>query len=191
MRQRGYSIPELMREFGLPKTTVWSHIHAVAILPEYEALWRSKRGGSQTRKRRALEAAQVHASQLLSGKKRFSASLLAMLYWAEGSKRNLVFTNTDAVMVRMFLAAARKCFGSKASSIDVTVRYFTGMDDVLCRRHWADVVGIPAEDIRMYYNDGGTRGKSAFGICRLTFRKGSSILKTIRALIEQIALEEA
>ena len=38
----------------------------------------------------------------------------------------------------------------------------------------------------MYYNDGGKRGKSPFGICRVTIKKGSFVLKIIYALIERI-----
>jgi len=186
LRRRGYSIPELMMRLHLPKTTIWHHVKSVKIPPKYELVWRSKIGGSKVRKQKALIKAEAEARSLLAGQSRYPASLLAMLYWAEGNKASFTFTNTDAVMIRLFLDIAKKTFSVHETAIGVIVRYFTGMNPDICRAHWSITTGISEKRINMYYNDGGSRGRSPFGICRINIRKGSYTLKVIHAIIRNI-----
>lgn len=186
LRRRGYSIPELMVRLNLPKTTIWHHVRNIVIPPKYELVWRSKIGGSKIRKNKALAKAELEARSILAGPNRYPASLLAMLYWAEGNKANPSFTNTDPLMIAMFLRIAKRTFKISSPSINVIVRYFTGMNPDICRTHWAVATGIPKTNINMYYNDGGARGKSPFGICRINIRKGSYMLKVVQALIRNI-----
>ena len=186
LRNHGYSIHEIMSSLQLSKTTVWHHIKNVKILPRYQQRLRERRGGSKIRKEKDVRAAAQKATELLSGKHQYIISLLAMLYWAEGSKRELVFTNTDPHMIRLFLSVLKTCLRAPHNTTVITIRYFSGMNEEHCRTYWAQAIPFPRRALRMYYNDGGKRGKSPFGICRVTIKKGSFVLKIIYALIERI-----
>ena len=41
----------------------------------------------------------------------------------------------------------------------------------------------------MYYNDGQTRGKSPYGMCRLTVKRGGYILKLLKSMTS-LVIEE-
>ncbi len=99
-RKVGYSINELVREFSIPKTTVWHHIHNVKVLPRYCAILKAKQSGSAKRKQRRLLEAEEEAKKILYGPHRNYAIILAMLHWCEGSKKVCEFINSDSQMVK-------------------------------------------------------------------------------------------
>lgn len=189
LRKRGHSINELVTLFQMSKTTIWYHIRSVKIPPLYQERIRARQGGSKIRKERDLLEAGKQSQFLLQGKDRYASSLLAMIYWAEGNKKSFVFTNTDPDMIKLFLHIIQKTFNISKDRIMITVRYFTGMNRSACLTHWAKATKLPKEVIKMYYNDGGNRGKSPFGICRVTIKKGGFTHKVIWSLIHQIQKE--
>lgn len=187
LRRRGFSLNELVEKTGISQTTVWHHVHNIRILPRYLELWKSKRGGSKKRTERAWERARKDAQFLLRGSHREKAVALAMLYWAEGNKRECEFTNTDGRMIQFFLAHLQEIFGLTIENIRVTARIFSGMEQTECVAYWSSVTGVPKYRIVVYRNDGGSSGRTKYGICRITIRKGSYVLKVIHSLVSQLA----
>lgn len=187
-RENGYSINEIVFALDVPKTTVWHHIRGVKVRKKFLLTLGSKRGGSSKRRLKAIEKSKSEAKEILNNKK-IHASILSMLYWAEGNKESCVFTNTDPQMINTFINTMNECFDVDKDRYFVTVRYFTGMNKNLCLRHWSDQLGISRRYIRMYYNDGQTRGKSPYGICRLTVKRGGYILKLLKSMIFLVAAE--
>ena|SRR3989344_1508366 len=187
-RQRGYSILELMSEFSLPKTTIWHHVHKIKLSPKTILKLRSAGGRtSNARKQRALEKATKEALVIIDSDLRYQVSLLAMLYWAEGdNKNNFSFVNTNADMIKLVIYILGECLGVKKDQLLITVRYFTGMNRSGCLEHWSRITGVPKNKIRMYYNDGGSRGRTEFGMCRIGVKKSSYLFKLIRALINKV-----
>lgn len=187
LRREGYSISELMALFSLPKTTVWHYIQGTKIQRKYIKIWRSKQGGSRIRSEQAWEKAMIEAENILSDSNRsYWGSVLAMLYWAEGNKKEFTFTNTNPEMLNLVIKILSKLFVVQRKDLIVTVRYFTGMDETSCRNHWSTITKCPPEQIRMRFNDGGTTGRSPFGICRLRIRKSGKIFKIIQCLIKKV-----
>lgn len=92
-------------------------------------------------------------------------------------------------MIQFFLAHLRELFGLTGENIRVTARIFSGMKEVECVQYWSKITGVPARRIVVYRNDGGSSGRTHYGICRLTIRKGSYILKIIHSLVNQLAAE--
>lgn len=187
LRRTGHSISELMVLFSLPKTTVWHYIQGIKIQPKYIKKWRSKQGGSRKRSEDAWDKAMTEAESILSDQNRnYWASVLAMLYWAEGNKKEFTFTNTNPKMLDLVIRILSKLFNTRKKDLIVTVRYFTGMDERTCRNHWSNITRCHSDQIRMRLNDGGTVGRSPFGICRLRLRKSGYIFKIIQCLIKKV-----
>ncbi len=187
-RETGYSINEIVATLNVPKSTVWHHIKGVKVREEFLPVLQSKRGGSKNRRIKAIEKSISEAKEIINSKKQY-ASILSMLYWAEGNKENCVFTNTDPRMIKIFVNTMNDCFNISKDRYLVTIRYFTGMSKDLCLKYWSDQLGINTENIRMYYNDGCTRGKSPYGMCRLTIKKGGYILKLLKSMISLVVAE--
>ena len=189
-RKQGNSIHDLMRTFSMPKTSVWHHIKDIDLSSEHIKILRS-RGGmtSTTRRMNQLEKAESEAEELLKKQKKYYYALLAMLHWTEGNKKDLTFTNTNPDMIKVYINLLNKCFGITKDRIHITVRYFTGMSKEECLKHWSKVTGVSKNKISMYYNDGYRRGKSPYGMCRLTIRKSGYLIKVVQALIKTVAAE--
>ena len=190
LRKEGHSIEDLVRTLSMPKTTIWHHIHGIKLRKEHILKLKANQGGSRLRKERDLVTAENEARILLNSEYKYLASLLSMLYWAEGDNKNsLSFVNTNAEMIKMYIGILNKCFHVDRNRLLITVRYFTGMDRTKCLSHWSKVTRVPKKQINMYYNDGGKRGRTEFGMCRIAVRKSGYLFKVIRSLIVTISKE--
>lgn len=189
LRNKGRSIHEIMRELSLPKTTVWHHVQNIKLPTIITSRLRSAGGrSSKLRKEMAIEKAKEESLQYLGGHNKYFVSLIAMLYWAEGDNKNsFSFVNTNANMVKLFIRILEKFFGINNDRLLITVRYFTGMDKNKCVNFWSDVTGVPKKQIRTYYNDGGSRGRTEFGMCRVGVQKSGYLFKLMRSIIENIS----
>src|SRR3989344_297218 len=148
LRREGQSIEDLVKILSIPKTTVWHHIQGIKLRKKYILKLKANQGGSRLKKERDLVKAKAEARVLLEGEHSHLVSLLAMLYWAEGDNKNAFsFTNTNADMIRMFISILKNCFHLSNDRLHITVRYFTGMDQDKCLRHWSQVTQIPKKQI--------------------------------------------
>ncbi len=186
LRKRGYSINELVTKLSIPKTTVWHHIRAVQVLPQYISLLKSKRGGSAKRTQENWKKARARAQGLLQGSRREFLIVLAMLYWREGSKKVCEFINSDGKMIKIYLTILRKILNIPEQDIRATMRISSGMNRAECLNYWSNITQIPKKKFVIRPNDGGIRGKARYGMCRITIKRGGNILKLIHSLKEQI-----
>ena len=190
LRKQGHSIETLMRELSLPKSTVWHHIHKIRLSEVYIRRLRSNQGGSRKRKELSWQRAKEESRTIITGNHRYLISLFAMLYWSEGNNKNAFsFVNTNAEMIKIFIHILEKCFGVKKDQLLITIRYFTGMNRDKCLAHWSRVTEIPKKQIKMYYNDGGSRGRTEFGMCRVSVRKSGYLFKVVKSVIKNITDE--
>ena len=185
LRSTGHSIQEIVEKLDMPKTTVWHYIQNVKVLPQYQPSLKSKRGGSSKRKARNERIAEEKSAELLEGPDREILTALAMLYWAEGSKGSPEFINSDGRMISLYLHILRDVLEISNDSLNITIRIFTGMNKKECVQYWARVTSISPDRFTIRVNDGGTRGRTRYGMCRVGVRKGGHFLKMMHALIDQ------
>lgn len=192
LRRKGYSINELVKQFSIPKTTVWHHVHKIKVSPKYFSRWRAKYGGSAVRAQKNWEKSRAEAKKLLQSKNKDLAIALAMLYWGEGSKKVCEFINSDGKMIQIYLKIIRNVFSVPNKMIKPTMRIFSGMNKNECLQYWSQITKIPKNRFIVRINDGSTkRGKTLYGMCRITIRKGHFTLKIIHSLVDQIYKEIA
>lgn len=190
LRYQGYSINELVAKLDIPKTTVWYHIQGIELLPEHIArLHANQRDNSRNRKEVNIRIAHEKARHLLSGRHRDFAIALAMLYWGDGHKERCDFINTDGAMVKVYLWIMRNVFNVSNDNLMPTLRIFSGMDEKECLNYWSKITQLPKKRFRVRFNDGMTRGRSKYGLCRIVVREGGNILKLLHALIDQFIQE--
>jgi hypothetical protein len=188
LRGQGFSIQQIMFLMSLPKTTVWNYIQDVPLNKEQKAILRTNQGGSTKRRENAIEEAENLASELLKSKDRENIIIISMLYWAEGHKKNTCgFTNTDKLMISVYLKILRDSLKIPNDRIEITIRIFTGMSRSNCLSYWSSITGVSKKNIRVRFNDGGSSGKTSYGICRVTIMKGHMILKLMHALVGKIS----
>jgi len=186
LRRKGFSINELVTKMSIPKTTVWHHVHNIKVSPKYILTLKGKRGGSAKRKQRNLEEARRYAQKLLQSSTRELSIIVAMLYWGEGSKKRCEFINSDGKIIETYLIVLRNVFNLQEEFIKPTIRIYSGMSRKQCLNYWSRITKIPEHKFIIRFNDGGTKGRTKYGMCRITVKKGGNILKLIQSLIDQV-----
>lgn len=186
LRKKGKSIPEIMDILSLAKTTVWYHVSDIRLNEYQVGLIRSKNHSSRVRKEKLIAQADSEAKMHLNSKIREEVLILAMLYWAEGSKGSCVFTNSDPRMMVLFKDLIVKVFKISEDRLDFSIRTHSSMDARISMEFWSKALNIQKNSLRLYHGDLKRRGKSEYGLCRLTVRKGAYILKVLTKIIDQI-----
>ena len=110
---------------------------------------------------------------------------MAALYWGEGSKKRCELINSDGKIIQLYLLALREVLNISDNDINPTLRIFSGMSRSACIRYWSKITKILSYRFAIRFNDGGTRGRTQYGMCRIGVKKGGNALKIIQSLIYQ------
>lgn len=108
------------------------------------------------------------------------------MYWAEGSKRELVFTNTDKDMLRLYIYFLEKVFALKKVDIFVLIRISDPIKPSEAIEFWRSNLHIGVDNIKIDHNNLQNKTKKQYGICRITIKKGGYKLKVIKCMIERL-----
>ncbi len=182
LRRKGHSIEQLVRELSMPKTTVWHHIHNIKLPKKYILQLKANQGGSRLRKERDIIRAENEAKLLLRGKAHMAYAVISTLYWAEGSKKRCEFVNTDGEMIKLYLKIVRKYLRIPGTRIQPVLRIFSNHNADKSLRFWSQTTKIPKDRFKILLNDGGTSGRTPYGMCRIIILRGGYLLKLFKAL---------
>lgn len=188
LRKKGKSVPEISRECGLPKSTVSRHIKGTKILPEYHARWLERRNASKIVSERNWQIASKKAEEIFySLSERDKILIAAGLYWAEGTKREFNFINTDPEMIKFFVHVLRSVFHVRNEDFKVTLRIYEDLDKQSCLQYWSEVIGIKlGNDTAVNVLSGFKKGKLKYGMCRVRIKKGGLLHKEFFSIIKRI-----
>jgi transposase-like protein len=160
-RERGMSVKDIAHAVGVSPSTVSRWVAGIDLTPEQlDALAASNpalngqlTGARENSRRRRAERARAQAEgrdMARRGGPLFHAG--CMLYWAEGSKSRcqVVFSNSDAEMMALFVRFLRECFGVTDERIAFGCNCHLGnglaVDEI--ERWWLTRLGLPAEALR-------------------------------------------
>lgn len=151
-------------------------------------MWKSKRGGSLRKKILAEQSAAKKAKEFIKAvSKENKLYILAALYWAEGSKSDLSFTNSDPQMIKIFIDGLEEVFEISKLKMKVSIRIYEDLDREKCLNYWSVITGIPKEKfISVNILKGKKVGKLQYGMCRVRVEKGGDLLKYFRAIKNEI-----
>jgi hypothetical protein len=121
LRNKGYSLKELSKRFGVAKSTValWTKDVVMDKNAEQRLLTVIKRGQfiSARNKRAKTKATEDRyfneAREEIQLRPNYNKIICAMIYWCEGAKSakgGVAFTNSDPNLIRTFLKLLRECF---------------------------------------------------------------------------------
>lgn len=190
LRERGHSLPEIIRITKRGSSTVFKYIKDVKILPQYHKIWREKQGGSKRRMLQEWNKAKTKAQNIIpSLNKKERIIVASCLYWGEGTKSDFSLSNTDAGLIKTFVRCL-KVFGINKKDLRVTVRIYSDLNRNKAKKYWAKIIGIPRKQIlNVNVLQGKKSGKLKYGMCRIRITKGGPYLKLIKSIIELIKLK--
>ena len=160
-RVQGLSVKAIAAALDISSSTASRWLRGIPLTPEQEAALAAKdpvRNGQCLGARRLAERARAARREAQAHGRRLAASgdplhrAGCMLYWAEGSKdRNkVVFTNSDAAMVAMFLRFLRESLAVPDSrmTLSVNVHLGNGLSLLDVEAWWLDQLQLPAACLR-------------------------------------------
>jgi hypothetical protein len=158
LRSQGRSIKAIARELRVAQSTASGWVRDVPLTPEQrERLARltdRQLAGLRTHVRRRREE-RLDAQERGRMVARIEEPLHVagcMLFWAEGSKsRNaVIFTNSDAGMMRFFLRFLRECYGVRDENVRLSVNCFLGNGKTLeeIEAWWLEQLELPQSCLR-------------------------------------------
>ena len=185
LRTQGFSIPEISHELDQSKSTVFRYIQGVEIAPIYRKRWLDRRNASKIISTRNWIAARIKAERAVSELSDKELTLIGVsLYWAEGAKKDFMFSNTDPEMIRVFLAILRKIFRVKDDDIKISLRIYEDLDRNACLKYWSMITGAELDqDTSIDILRGSKNGKLKYGMCRVRVKKGGLLLKEFSAIM--------
>jgi hypothetical protein len=192
LRRVGLSILEISRKTGRGKATISRYIQGVQVSTEYVHVLREKQGGSRTRALNAWSVAQLKAKDLLSPpfSKRERLIALASLYWAEGTKRELGFINSDGMMIKMFIKYLAD-LGVQKEDLQISLRLFEDADRALAIQYWMKTLEVKTDHIRsINVLQGKKHGKLPFGMCRVRVKNNAPYFKILISMIQILGDKE-
>lgn len=118
----------------------------------------------------------------------FQKSLLAMLYWAEGSKHEKVsglkFTNTDPKLISLFMSLLENCYPINKEDYRMYLQLHYYHPRIKTRKFWSKLTGVLESQFRPVLVKKRSRKKrfrkNFMGICSVYY-PSSSIRKEILA----------
>ena len=187
-RRMGNSVPEISNQLGVGRGSVLKYIIGVEVDSRLAPYWRGKRGGSVRRMEEAWNKARIRAKTGVDDLDNSTKLLvLTSLYWAEGSKADFSFMNSDPEMVALFVRLIKEILRVKKDQIRSSIRIYSGMDELKVKDFWSKMLNI---DLKMFGNTeivkGNKRGKLIHGMCRIRVLKGGDLLKYLVAVRERI-----
>ena len=189
LRLRGRSYNEIQRVLGIPKSTLHGWFVKLTLPPAARERIsnRIRRGsllGLIRRNKHQTALARVRATHAREGAARVITSLSrhdllligAALYWAEGYKRVIIrngqpvthhpvsFTNSDPMLVKMFLRFLRECLLVSDEKIKADLRIFPHQHGRTVQRYWQSQTGISSKNFSRIYTgiSQSSRGKRPF-----------------------------
>lgn len=188
LRTKGYSLPEISKKLKIAKTTAFRYVRDVKVLPKYVDILRIKRGGSRKIKRLKERIALAKAKEFAILSDREKLLICSALYWGEGTKKDFSLSNTDPLLIKVFVTVLRQVLKINSEDLKVSVRIYEDLDKEQCLSFWSEVVGIPKDQfVNVNTLAGKKNGKLRHGMCRVRIKKGGDILKRIVAINKVVA----
>jgi hypothetical protein len=186
LRQDGNSISEISRATGRGKATVSRYVQDVVVSGDNLRILHEKQGGSRVRAEKAWEVAKMQAERMLSPpfSQRERLVTLAALYWAEGTKRELGFINSDPSMIRMFILNLGE-LGVKKEDLQLSLRIFEDINRDEVIEYWATVLKVESSSIMsVTVLRGKKQGKLPYGMCRVRVKNNAPYFKVLMSMIQ-------
>lgn len=188
LRKKGVSIQEIMSICNMPKTTVWHYIQEVVLTDKQQRELRSRQGGSTRRTQEQWVKAGTHADEVLANTHHLNLTIaVSMLYWAEGNKEALVFTNSEERIIVLYLQFLHEVLQVDVSDIQLLIRIADPIDPNAALRHWSQATGLHKENITVHSDNRQNKTRKEFGICRVYVKKSGYLHKVLQSVIQKLS----
>ena len=167
MGAAGKTYAEIQKRYPIPKSTLsfWFSAGGAQKTRDRKehlaTLRRARAAAEKTIRKKREERIAASAERAAQCAKRIrlrdtnaTKSLLAMLYWAEGTKSDrasLVFANTDPQLLSFYLGMLRSSFSLDESRLRIRLHLHQYHDQTRALRFWSGLLGVPQSQFGKIY----------------------------------------
>jgi DNA-binding transcriptional MerR regulator len=188
LRETGHTLGEIKNIVKRGYGTIFRYVKNVPILPQYQDVWKVKRGGSKSRSLKGWQKAEEQVAKIFDGvfSLREKLLILAALYWGEGNKNELSLINGDPSLVKIFIVFLRE-LGVTTKELKISLRLFEEINVDEAVIFWLETLNLPDNTIiKINIIKGKKKGKLKYGMCRVRVEKGGEYFKKIISMIRLI-----
>lgn len=214
LRKKGYSYSEILKSVGVSRSTLSEWLrHIIISNTQIDRLRlkneQARKLGSIALKNKRIAKSILIINQSILEIKKIDINTLriigATLYWAEGSKQNehepskeLIFTNSDPRMIRMYLLWLVKCLSVKDDDIKFEVYIHETYKKTLkeLSEYWSKVSGFNSDRFtKIYFKKNKVksyrknRGDNYYGVLRITVKKSTDLNRKVMGWVEGVCLQ--
>lgn len=176
LRLGGYSYNEINKKIGIPKSTLSDWFAGLTLSTKarqriiervaegsLRGLIKKNKKQSHEARQRATETRKIAAKEIKKITKKELLLFGTALYWAEGYKKSVIkngrertyhtisLTNTDPVMIRVFIRFLKDILSIPEEKIYASVRIFKHINEDEALRYWQNITGLPKKNFRKFY----------------------------------------
>jgi len=187
LRQKGHSYSEIRKKFNVSKSTLSLLLGKLKLEnPAVELLLAKKYRSKAMAAKEWQDAKDWAKNKIGKLNDRDKLLIMAMLYWGEGTKRELNIINGDPAMLVVFISCLRN-MGIKEEDITVALRIFDVNKKSEMVNFWAKILSINKASItRFEIIEGKKTAKLPYGMCRIRLRKSALYFKRIMSMISEV-----
>lgn len=185
LRKNGCSYGVIIKELNVPKSTLYEWIHHLKQPEQFNYLdrvqWAKKiqplgAQAQREKRKKAMESVFNKVTKEVSNVELNTINkkaMLAMLYWAEGTKGKVggvTFANTDPQLLLLFVTLLRQCYEIDEKRIRVRLHLHYYHKIRVVRKYWSQLLNIPENQFNKTYKKSRQYNKRIFrrnfgGIC--------------------------
>lgn len=214
LRKQGNSYSEILTKVGVARSTLSEWLRHIKISnPQINRLRlkneKARKLGSIALKNKRIAKSQHITNQSSLEIKNIDTNTLkiigAILYWAEGSKQNehepskeLIFTNSDPRMIRIYILWLRKCLFVKDENIkfEIYIHETYSKTPRQLSKYWSGIVGFTSDRLnKIYFKKNKVksfrknRSINYNGVLRVTVRKSTDLNRKVMGWVDGICLQ--
>lgn len=214
LRRMGLSYSEILGKVPVAKSTLSSWLHSVGLSKTQKQRLTEKKLASARKGALVKKMQRLRTTEEIKRKARLSIRRIVkrdlwlmgiVLYWAEGTKekeykpgQGVVFSNSDPLMIKLFLKWLDSCVCIDAGAIDFGLYIHENHKDkvVEFKKYWSEITGFPRVKFdKIYFKKHKiksirkNRGENYHGLLRIAVRKSSNLNRRIAGWIEGICFQ--
>ncbi len=187
LRQEGFSYSEIEKKFNISKSTLSLLLRDLKLNDSALSVLISKKFKSKEMAAKEWSDAREWAkSQIRTIDQRDKMIILAMLYWGEGTKRELNIINSDPALLQIFMSCIRS-MGIDEDDITVSIRLHDRKRAKEALNFWMNALRVKKTAFMAFeFIYGKKEGKIPYGMCRIRIRRAALYFKRIMSMISEV-----
>jgi len=205
LRSNGKTYSFIVKELGVPKSTlsIWfnkTHAHIFDKEKQIEHLKRARKLATISKRKNIVQRSLNISKKIKEEISGFPLrdvglmkTILASLYWAEGSKHKtvsgLILVNTDPVLLNLYITLLRKCFDLDESKFRIRLQIHYYHDKDKCLKYWSNLLGVSKNQFGKFYIKERSKTKkfreNFMGICSVAYLD-SNIRRELMEIANQL-----